>query len=342
MGGIAFRAPVLASIFLIVGLATLAMPGSANFVGEFLILLGVFKAKVVFAFVASVGVAMAAVYVLRAFIRAMHNRVGPSVDSREVTFARPRRARAARARDPRARAVSAVRPEALGAGGEDGRRGCDRAVDDCCRRRRRRSPGPRGDAGSGQAMTALFAVAAAHAKAPHIDYAGLSPFFALGGGALLTLLLGLLPGRWVRAARRRCSRSSRSAPRSGSGSGSSTHTTVARRGRAASPTTSRSCCCSRSPPPASARCCSRGARSAAEESAHGEFFSLLLFSVLGMAILVAATEPRDAVPRLRAAVDPAVRAVRDRAAPRALARVGPQVPDRRLGRLGDAASTGSR
>jgi NADH-quinone oxidoreductase subunit M len=86
MGGIAFRAPVLASLFLIVGLATLAMPGSANFVGEFLILLGVFRAKVVFAFVASVGVAMASVYVLRAFIRAMHNRVGPSVESREVTF----------------------------------------------------------------------------------------------------------------------------------------------------------------------------------------------------------------------------------------------------------------
>ena len=86
MGGIAFRAPVLASIFLIVGLATLAMPGSANFVGEFLILLGVFKAKIVFAFAASVGVAMASVYVLRAFIRAMHNRVGPSVESREVTF----------------------------------------------------------------------------------------------------------------------------------------------------------------------------------------------------------------------------------------------------------------
>ena len=56
MGGIAFRAPVLATLFLIVALATLAMPGSANFVGEFLILLGVFKAKIVFAFVASIGV----------------------------------------------------------------------------------------------------------------------------------------------------------------------------------------------------------------------------------------------------------------------------------------------
>lgn len=88
MGGIAFRAPVLATLFLIVGLATLAMPGSANFVGEFLILLGVFKTKIVFAFVASIGVALASVYVLRLFIRAMHNRVGPGVepDAREVRF----------------------------------------------------------------------------------------------------------------------------------------------------------------------------------------------------------------------------------------------------------------
>ncbi len=52
MGGIAFRAPVLASIFLIVALATLAMPGSSNFVGEFLILLGVFKAKLAIAIIA--------------------------------------------------------------------------------------------------------------------------------------------------------------------------------------------------------------------------------------------------------------------------------------------------
>jgi NADH-quinone oxidoreductase subunit M len=88
MGGIAFRAPVLATIFLIVGLATLAMPGSANFVGEFLILLGVFEAKIVFALVAAVGVALASVYVLRVLIRAMHNRVGPGVDvdAREVGF----------------------------------------------------------------------------------------------------------------------------------------------------------------------------------------------------------------------------------------------------------------
>jgi len=85
MGGIAFRAPVLASMFLIVALATLAMPGSSNFVGEFLILLGVFKAKLAIAVIAFSGVVMASVYALRLFIGAMHNRVGPKVKSRDIT-----------------------------------------------------------------------------------------------------------------------------------------------------------------------------------------------------------------------------------------------------------------
>jgi NADH-quinone oxidoreductase subunit M len=84
MGGIAFRAPVLATLFLLVALATLAMPGSSNFVGEFLILLGVFKAKLAIAIIASTGVVMASVYALRLFIRAMHNRVGAGVDSQEI------------------------------------------------------------------------------------------------------------------------------------------------------------------------------------------------------------------------------------------------------------------
>ncbi len=86
MGGIAFRAPVLASLFLIVALATLAMPGSGNFVGEFLILLGVFKAKLAIAIVAFSGVVMASVYALRLFIRAMHNRSDAGVQSHEMTL----------------------------------------------------------------------------------------------------------------------------------------------------------------------------------------------------------------------------------------------------------------
>ena len=62
------------------------MPGSANFVGEFLILLGVFKAKLAIAIIAFTGVVMASVYALRLFIRAMHNRVGKTVESREITL----------------------------------------------------------------------------------------------------------------------------------------------------------------------------------------------------------------------------------------------------------------
>jgi len=84
-GGIAFRAPVLAALFLVVALATLAMPGSANFAGEFLILLGTFSSKMAIAFVASIGVVMASVYALRMYIRSMHNRVGEKVSSFELS-----------------------------------------------------------------------------------------------------------------------------------------------------------------------------------------------------------------------------------------------------------------
>ena len=85
MGGLALRAPVLAAFFLIVAFANLAMPGSSNFAGEFLILLGVFQDKIVFAFVASAGVVLAAVYSLRVFIRAMHERSRSEEASRDIS-----------------------------------------------------------------------------------------------------------------------------------------------------------------------------------------------------------------------------------------------------------------
>ena len=84
LGGMAFRAPVLAALFLIVTLATLAMPGSANFVGEILILFGAFEDKLVYGLLASVGVVLAAVYMIRVFQGMMHNRAGAVVESREV------------------------------------------------------------------------------------------------------------------------------------------------------------------------------------------------------------------------------------------------------------------
>jgi NADH-quinone oxidoreductase subunit M len=84
IGGYALRAPVLAAMFLIVALATLAMPGSANFVGEFFILNGLFQAKVAFAIVASAGVILAAFYALRLYQRTMHGRLAEHAESREI------------------------------------------------------------------------------------------------------------------------------------------------------------------------------------------------------------------------------------------------------------------
>jgi len=86
MGGLAMRAPILAAMFLIVTLATLAMPGSANFIGEFYILIGTFQSKLGFAVVASVGIALAAFYAIRLYQRTMHNRLPDGVTSREISL----------------------------------------------------------------------------------------------------------------------------------------------------------------------------------------------------------------------------------------------------------------
>jgi NADH-quinone oxidoreductase subunit M len=84
MGGLALRAPFLAALFLVVTMANLAIPGSANFIGEFYILNGVFQSKIAFAFVAAVGIVLAAFYALRLYQRTMHNRLPDGTASREI------------------------------------------------------------------------------------------------------------------------------------------------------------------------------------------------------------------------------------------------------------------
>jgi NADH-quinone oxidoreductase subunit M len=75
---------VLAALFLVTAFATLAMPGSGNFIGEILILFGTFENQLVYGLVASVGVVLAAVYMIRLYQGTMHGRVGPLVESREI------------------------------------------------------------------------------------------------------------------------------------------------------------------------------------------------------------------------------------------------------------------
>ncbi|MCO5315763.1 MAG: NADH-quinone oxidoreductase subunit M [Solirubrobacterales bacterium] len=86
MGGLAKRAPVFAAIFLIVTMATLALPASSNFIGEFYILNGIYGVSSALAVIASSGVVLAAFYALRMYQRTMHNPLPDGADSREISF----------------------------------------------------------------------------------------------------------------------------------------------------------------------------------------------------------------------------------------------------------------
>ncbi|HET6501799.1 MAG TPA: NADH-quinone oxidoreductase subunit M [Amycolatopsis sp.] len=70
-GGLAKVTPLLAGMVLIAGLSTLSLPGTNSFVSEFLVLLGSFQTRPVYAILASVGMVLAAAYVLWLYQRIM-------------------------------------------------------------------------------------------------------------------------------------------------------------------------------------------------------------------------------------------------------------------------------
>jgi len=70
-GGISKVMPLFAVAFMIITLSSVALPGTNGFVGEFLILLGAWKASPVFTSVAALGVIFGAVYMLWMFQRVM-------------------------------------------------------------------------------------------------------------------------------------------------------------------------------------------------------------------------------------------------------------------------------
>jgi NADH-quinone oxidoreductase subunit M len=76
-GGLASVMPVYTIFFFIVTLSSIAVPLTNGFVGEFLILLGVFKAHPLFAGIASLGVVLGAVYMLWMFKRVFFGEKGP-------------------------------------------------------------------------------------------------------------------------------------------------------------------------------------------------------------------------------------------------------------------------
>ncbi len=70
-GGVWKVAPVLGGFFLIGALATIAMPGTNSFISEFMVLIGTFSRHPAWASVATVGIVLAAVYMLWIFQRTM-------------------------------------------------------------------------------------------------------------------------------------------------------------------------------------------------------------------------------------------------------------------------------
>lgn len=68
-GGLQKVVPVLAGTFLVVGLSALSLPGLSTFVSEFLVLVGTFEANRPAAIVATLGVVLAALYVLLTYQR---------------------------------------------------------------------------------------------------------------------------------------------------------------------------------------------------------------------------------------------------------------------------------
>jgi NADH-quinone oxidoreductase subunit M len=80
-GGVAKVAPWLAGAAMVAGLSALALPGLSTFVSEFLVLLGTFTVHRWFAVIATIGIVLAAVYVLWWIQRAVHGPVKAGVES---------------------------------------------------------------------------------------------------------------------------------------------------------------------------------------------------------------------------------------------------------------------
>jgi NADH-quinone oxidoreductase subunit M len=94
-GGVQKVAPVLAGTFLVGGLATLALPGLSTFVSEFLVLVGTFARYPVIGIVATLGIVLAALYVLVLYQRTMTGpvpeevRAMPDLKARELLVVTP-------------------------------------------------------------------------------------------------------------------------------------------------------------------------------------------------------------------------------------------------------------
>jgi NADH-quinone oxidoreductase subunit M len=83
-GGLSKQIPIFATFFMIVTLASVGLPGLNGFVGEFLVLVGTFRANWLYAVFAATGIILAAVYMLWMFQRMMFGQLTKPENQRLV------------------------------------------------------------------------------------------------------------------------------------------------------------------------------------------------------------------------------------------------------------------
>jgi NADH-quinone oxidoreductase subunit M len=79
-GGAGKLVPALAGVFLVAGLASLALPGTSPFVSEFLVLIGTFTVNKTVAVIATAGIILAAAYVLWMVQRTTQGTLNPALE----------------------------------------------------------------------------------------------------------------------------------------------------------------------------------------------------------------------------------------------------------------------
>jgi NADH-quinone oxidoreductase subunit M len=79
LGGMARGRPALATLLMVVGVISLAVPGSAAFAGEFLILAGAYQRAWWWAVIGAVAIVLAAMYMLRLISAVLHEARGSTV-----------------------------------------------------------------------------------------------------------------------------------------------------------------------------------------------------------------------------------------------------------------------
>jgi proton-translocating NADH-quinone oxidoreductase chain M len=95
-GGLVHMMPVYSALFLIFTMANIALPGTSSFIGEFLLLVGVYKSNILISIFAALGVILCGAYSLWLYNRVIfgnlkinHTIIFKDIDFREISILLP-------------------------------------------------------------------------------------------------------------------------------------------------------------------------------------------------------------------------------------------------------------